>query len=56
MSVLLILKLVCLFFTIFFTFVNVGRIIAKNEVPAINMFSRALATFGFIVLQFELFK
>jgi hypothetical protein len=45
------IKIVCLFFGIWWSIVNAMRIIFKNDLPAINIFIQSLGITGFICLQ-----
>lgn len=50
--ILTIIKFICLFLSVRFTIVNVGRMIYKQDVPSSNTFLQALGITGFIFLQF----
>ena len=46
------LKLIFLFIAIWFTIINIGRIMLKNDVSVINGVLHAIGITGFIYLQF----
>lgn len=48
------LKIIFLFLAIAFSFINVGRLIAKQYISLTNIFLMAMGITGFIVLQFNL--
>lgn len=52
---MIIIKLICLFFAIWITLVNISRIIMKNSMPVGNLLLQALSIFGYVVLQFKLY-
>ena len=48
------MKFICLFLAILFGFVNISKLIFKQNIPAANMILMAIGIAGFIVLQFNL--
>jgi len=46
-----ILKLVFLFFAVWFTIINIGRVLLKERVPGSNLLIQAIGITGFIVFQ-----
>ena len=49
--IILIFKAIFLFLAVFFVTVNIGRIIAHNNIPVPNSMYQAIGITGFIVLQ-----
>ena len=56
MDMLIVIKIVCLFFALWFSFVNFGNLVRKNVVPLVAIVIWAMSLTGFIVIQFELYK
>lgn len=53
---LITMKIVFLFLAVWWSSVNVGRVIYKQKVPAINVFIMAIGIVGFVTIQFGLYK
>lgn len=53
-TLLLFVKIICLFLAIFFSLVNTGRAWYKNLVSPINFVLQSIGITGFIVLQWLL--
>lgn len=49
-----VLKITFLFLAVWFSIINVGKIIYKDEVGAFNILIWAIGIVGFIALQFNL--
>lgn len=56
MSVLIIAKIICLVFAVWFGTVNAIKTIYKADIPAFNVFIMSIAIVGFVVIQFGLYK
>lgn len=49
------LKIMFLFLSVWWGFINIGKIIYKEPVPRSNILIMAIGITGFIVIQFELY-
>lgn len=49
-------KLICLFFAVWFTMINIIRLIQRTNIPAGNILIQAIGTVMFIVIQFKLYQ
>ena len=55
MDTLIIIKLICLFVGIFYSFTNITRMYYKASIPFANLFWWAIGITGFIIIQFNLY-
>ena len=55
MDILIIVKLISLFIGIWFTLVNIGRILSNNSVSVANYLYQAIAITVFTIIQFKLY-
>ena len=55
MDILIIVKLISLFIGIWFTLVNIGRILSNNSVSVTNYLYQAIGITVFIIIQFKLY-
>lgn len=54
MDTLIIVKLIALFVAIWFTMINIAKLLNKSGIPAWNLFFNAAGVFTFVVIQFKL--
>lgn len=52
--ILIIIKLICLLFAVWFGFINVSKVIYGHSIPSMNIFIMSLGIVGFVSIQFNL--